>query len=90
MSNYRNDYLKKRIKLYSPDKEEESSKGYFEVAKPIFNPTKKLLTLKDLLKDKDIQARANLIGQGRVPKTVNENCSEKEALAPEDAQPVQE
>lgn len=87
MSNYRSEYLKKRMRLYSPEKEEENHQGYFDVAKPSFNPTKKLMTLKDLLKDNNFHARANLVAQARGPKSINENSSEKEALAPEDAQP---
>lgn len=86
MSNYRSEYLKKRIRLYTPEKDEEARQGYFEVAKPVFNPSKKLLTLKDLLKEHQLEIRANLLGHGRVPKPANDNYSDKEALAPEDAE----
>lgn len=86
MSNYRSEYLKKRIRLYTPEKDAEANPSYFEVAKPVFNPSKKLLTLKDLLKDNMLEPRTALIGLARGPKTINDNASDKEALAPEDVE----
>lgn len=54
MSNYRSEYLKKRIKYFTPEKEGDE-RGYFEVAKPLGDPNKKLLTIKDLMIERELE-----------------------------------
>lgn len=66
MSNYRSEYLKKRIKVYTPEKPDEV-RGYFDVPKYLGGPSKKLLTMKDLYLEKDLPDPAQMIGHSQRP-----------------------
>lgn len=79
MSNYRNEYLKKRIKLFTPDKQEEGG-DYFDVAKPYGEPTKKFLTIKDLMREKDldiIQDTNNTTAHNMIGHSQNKHLAKK-------------
>lgn len=73
------------MRFYSPDKDEDFKPGYFDVAKPTFNPTKKLLSLNDLFKHQGPNPNRTLGAQAKDGSDQGDNFSGKGAIGKEDA-----